>query len=427
MTRQRGSVFIRSGKSAYRIEWVDNRGERRSKREGGFSTKDAARRAMTKVLHGIDDGDSMTVRGTIASYLAEWIETYAKSGKVKPSTASKNREHIERHIVPRIGSIDVAKLTGADVARLYADLLTEGRVRGKIGTPLSPKTVRNIANTLHKALSDGVKWSKVSRNVADGIDLPRFERPDLDVWDGDQIRRFLDYVAGSGDYLGPIWRLMLATGMRRGEVLGLHWDDVDMVDKVVTIKESRVQVRGVTMTTTPKTKAGRRNVSLDSATVIALASLRNAQEDAREKLGAWTSNLVATDLDGQPIEPDALSRRFKSVAGRAGMPAGTRLHDLRHSAAVLMLTQGVPIHIVSGRLGHANPSITLTIYAHFLPSADKLAADVIGNALTLLDGREYGANLEGLRKTTNSITDTWSDEVSRKTPRHTQMAAVPKT
>jgi len=357
---------------------------------------------MTKVLHGIDDGDSMTVRGTVASYLNEWIETYTKSGKVKPSSASKNREHVECHLVPRIGSIDLAKLTGADVARLYADLLTEGRVRGKVGTGLSPKTVRNIANTLHKALSDGVKWSKVSRNVADGIDLPRFERPDLDVWDATQIHHFLDYVAESGDYLGPIWRLMLVTGMRRGEVLGLHWDDVDMVDKVITIRESRVQVRGVTMTTTPKTKAGRRNVSIDSATVIALASLRNAQDDAKAQLGAWTSSLVVTDLDGQPIEPDALTRRFRSVARRAGMPPKTRLHDLRHSAAVLMLTQGVPVHIVSGRLGHANPSITLTIYTHFLPSADRLAADVIGDALDSLKGCEWGANLIGLQGTKHS-------------------------
>jgi len=357
---------------------------------------------MTKVLHGIDDGDSMTVRGTVASYLNEWIETYTKSGKVKPSSASKNREHVECHLVPRIGSIDLAKLTGADVARLYADLLTEGRVRGKVGTGLSPKTVRNIANTLHKALSDGVKWSKVSRNVADGIDLPRFERPDLDVWDATQIHHFLDYVAESGDYLGPIWRLMLVTGMRRGEVLGLHWDDVDMVDKVITIRESRVQVRGVTMTTTPKTKAGRRNVSIDSATVIALASLRNAQDDAKAQLGAWTSSLVVTDLNGQPIEPDALTRRFRSVARHAGMPPKTRLHDLRHSAAVLMLTQGVPVHIVSGRLGHANPSITLTIYTHFLPSADRLAADVIGDALDSLKGCEWGANLIGLQGTKHS-------------------------
>jgi len=402
MTRQRGQLFIRSGRWSYRIEWVDTRGERRSKREGSFPTKDAARRAMTKAVHGIDDGDSMTVRGTVASYLGEWIETYTKSGKVKPSSASKNREHVERHLVPRIGSIDLAKLTGADVARLYADLLTEGRVRGKVGTGLSPKTVRNIANTLHKALSDGVKWSKLSRNVADGIDLPRFERPELEVWDGDQIRKFLNYVAESGDYLGPIWRLMLTTGMRRGEVLGLHWDDVDMVDKVITIKESRVQVRGVTMTTTPKTKAGRRRVVIDSETVYALAAFRNAQDDAKEKLGAWTSSLVVTDLDGQPIEPDAFTRRFRNVARHAGMPSKTRLHDLRHSAAVLMLTQGVPIHIVSGRLGHANPSITLTIYTHFLPSADRLAADVIGDALSSLNGREMGANLIGLHGTKHS-------------------------
>jgi len=382
---------------------------------------------MTKVLHAIDDGDSMTVRGTVASYLGEWIETYTKSGTVKPSSASKNREHVERHIVPRIGSIDLAKLTGADVARLYADLLTEGRIRGKVGTPLSPKTVRNIANTLHKALSDGVKWSKVSRNVADGIDLPRFEQPELEVWDGDQIRHFLDYLAGSGDYLGPIWRLMLATGMRRGEVLGLHWDDVDMVDKVITIKESRVQVRGVTMTTTPKTTAGRRNVSIDSETVYALAAFRNTQDDAKTILGAWTSSLVVTDLGGQPIEPDAFSRRFRSVAKRAEMPPKTRLHDLRHSAAVLMLTQGVPIHIVSGRLGHANPSITLRIYAHFLPSADKLAAEIIGNALTSLNGPQMGPNLEGLRETTHPTTDIQSNEISPNTPRRTHSNTAHRT
>lgn len=167
------------------------------------------------------------------------------------------------------------------------------------------------------------------------------------------------------------------------------------------------------MTTTPKTKAGRRNVSIDSATVIALASLQNAQDDAKARLGAWTSILVVADLDGHPIEPDTLSRRFRSVARRAKMPARTRLHDLRHSAAVLMLTQGVPIHIVSGRLGHANPSITLAIYAHFLPSADRLAADVIGDALTSINAPQMGPNLEGLSETTQSMTGIRSNEISQ--------------
>lgn len=126
-------------------------------------------------------------------------------------------------------------------------------------------------------------------------------------------------------------------------------------------------------------------MALDSATANALASLHNAQDDAKEKLCGWSSDLVGTDLDGSPIEPDALSRRFQKTAKRAGFPV-PRLQDLRHCAAVLMLTQGVPVHVVAGRLGHANPSITLSIYAHFLPSADKLAADVIGDALSSPNG-----------------------------------------
>jgi integrase len=399
MTRQRGTVAMRSGKWAYRFAYMD-RGKRRYLRQGGFATKEAARRALTKALHDTDNGDTFTARGTVESYLNEWVETYTKSGKVKPSSAAKNRDHVRLHLNPRIGAIELSKLTGGDVARLYADLLSNGRLsQGNIGKPLSPKTVRNIANTLHKALSDGVKWAQVSRNVADGIDLPRWERPDLVVWDSSQIREFLDYV--SDDYLGPLWRLFLTTGMRRGEILGLRWSDLDMVDKMLTVRESRVQVGRATITTTPKTKAGRRNVSLDETTVVALASLKNAQADAKDRLGSWSSDLVATDLDGSPIEPDSISRRFQRTAKLAGLPV-PRLHDLRHSAAVLMLSQGVPVHIVAGRLGHANPSITLSIYAHFLPSADKLAADVIGDALSSLNGREMGANLIGLSQTKHS-------------------------
>jgi integrase len=230
-----------------------------------------------------------------------------------------------------------------------------------------------------------VKFGILQRNASDGVSLPRWERKELQRWEAYQIGDFLRHRASHDDYLYAVWRLMFAIGLRRGEVCGMRWSDVDLMGKRVTVRTTRLEMLGEVYEETPKSRAGKRTVTIDTDTVVALAQMKNAQERAADIIGGWTSEYVATELDGMPIKPEALTRRFQSASKAAGLPV-IRLHDVRHSSATLQLNEGVPVHVVSGRLGHSTPSVTLNVYAAFLPSADELAADVMGDKLTALTG-----------------------------------------
>lgn len=377
MTTTRGTVERRQGSWSYRFSFTDDAGKRHNVRRQGFATKRDAQVALAAHLNRTDNGRTKVNDRTLtADYLRGWLETYVSSGRRKATTVDVVSTHVNAYLIPRIGDVPIGKLTATVIAGLYVDLLANGHTgkNGKGG--LSPKTVRNIAGTLHKALKDGVRRDLLARNPAANVDLPRAVRPELNVWDEQQVGQFLDHVRAVGDPCASLWRLLLATGLRRGELLGLTWADVDLVDGTVTIRQSRT-VKGVD---TPKTKRGRRRITIDPDTVVELAELKNAQEQAAATLGGWPSPFIATDLDGRPIQPLAFTRRFQAAAKNARLPV-PRLHDGRHTAATLALQNGVPIHVVSGRLGHEKVSTTLDVYAAFLPTADRLAADTIGRLL----------------------------------------------
>ena len=169
-------------------------------------------------------------------------------------------------------------------------------------------------------------------------------------------------------------------GLRRGELCGLRWNDIDLISGTVNVVQAIVEVNGRTEISTPKTKAGRRTIRIDTDTCVVLAHLKNCQESAAEHLGGWTSDRVATHLDGRHMYPRSLLRTFQTMTKAAGLPK-TRLHDGRHAYVGLALSAGTPIHVVSGRVGHAKVSTTYDVYSHFLPTADSHAADTIGQVL----------------------------------------------
>lgn len=377
-------ITFRNGSYGFRVQWREGE-KRRTMSAQGFPTIKAAQTARRKALTDLDDGKVVNVSGTLADYLTEWLDTYTRSGTVKRSTARVVSGHVHSHIIPKLGHIPLAKLTPAHVQKFYADLLSHGEVRHKSGRGVSPKTVRNIAGTLHKSLKEGVRFGVLQRNAADGVPLPRWERKELQRWEPYQIGDFLRHRARHDDYFYAVWRLMFAIGLRRGEVCGLRWSDVDLLNKRVTVRSTRLEMLGEVYEETPKSRAAKRTVTIDEDTVVALAQMKNAQEKAAEIIGGWVSDYVATELDGVPIKPEALTRRFQTASRAAGLPL-IRLHDVRHSSATLQLNEGVPVHVVSGRLGHSTPSTTLNVYAAFMPSADELAADVMGSKLTALTG-----------------------------------------
>lgn len=375
--RQRGSV------ERYGIGWrwrykVTVNGRSQTISQGGYSSRREASQGLTAALARHDAGVGRKVANvTTGAYLGAWLDTYRRSGRRKATTIESTTVAVNRYLVPRIGTVPLSKLDGERIGRLYVDLLTDGRTGASGATGgLSPKTVRNVAGVLHKALSDAVRVGKLSVNPATGVDLPTWKRPELTVWDEREAATFLAHVEHTGDPLAAVWRLMLSTGLRRGELLGLYWEDVDLLNASLNVVRSR-SVKGED---TPKTRKGRRTISLDVDTVNALARMKDAQEAAADTIGAWTSKYVATDLDGRPIWPQTFTRRFQAAARRAGLPV-PRLHDGRHTAATLALQAGVPIHVVAGRLGHEHVSTTLDVYSAYLPAADRDAATRIGNLL----------------------------------------------
>ena len=375
-----GKVERRNGQWSYRFSYRDMTGKRRHVRRGGFTTKTDAQRAMVAAIAKSQTGAAVSdANGTTGDFLAAWLDDYLRRGTVKPTAAATVQFHVDRHLIPRIGALPLAKLRPAVVSKLYGDLLTDGRIGGEGG--LSAKTVRNIAGTLHKALGDAVRWGTITTNPAHGVELPKWNRPRPDVYDAGEVAKFLAHAERVDDPNVALWRLVFVMGLRRGEVLGLTWDDVDLVAGRVSIVQTRVvSPDGKTYIGAPKTDAGRRTAKIDAGTVDALARLKDAQEAARAVLGQWPSPYVATSLDGRPIRPQQLTQLFHRATDAAGLRR-IRLHDLRHSSAVEQYRLGVSPAVVSGRLGHSRVSTTQDLYLHYLPTHDDAAADLIGQTL----------------------------------------------
>lgn len=218
------------------------------------------------------------------------------------------------------------------------------------------------------------------RNAADAADQPRKASPEMKVWTPEEMRSFLEHVRDDRHFAA--WQLLATTGMRRGELLGLRWADVDLERGSITIRQVRTAVNYAVETGTPKTDKGSRTIAIDPATLAAVRTQRLRQnEDRLAWGGTWTeTGLVFVGPDGSPIHPQRLSQWFAQHIRRAGLPR-IRLHDVRHSYATAVIRAGVPLKVVSQRIGHANPTITLTTYQHVLPGDDEQAALIGAQAI----------------------------------------------
>jgi integrase len=311
--------------------------------------------------------------------LSEWLPT--AKGSLRPTTYASYAMLTREHIIPSLGFVQVQKLTPGAINALYAHLSEHGRVHG--GGPLSASSVRRVHAVLHKACHDAVRWGRLSVNPVDGADPPKqsAEHHDrLPVWTAEQLAAFLAAVAD--DRLYALWRLLAMTGMRRGEALGLGWEDLDMESGSVTIRRAWIPVEGVVQFSEPKSRSSRRTIALDPATleVLKTHAARQADEQTGWQEGAAAADLVFTRPDGRPLVPWTVSKAFRDH-GRAALLPRIPLHGLRHTYATLALASGVNPRIVSARLGHATVALTLDVYSHVLPQADREAAEKIAALL----------------------------------------------
>ena len=349
--------------------------ERRRKTQAGFRSRKDAEAAMNKVMTAVEERSYVVPsRITVREFLLrEWLPSI--KGTVRPTTYASYTMHVEGHIVPALGSLQLARLSAQAINSFYARLLENGRLQGK--GSLSPATVRRVHATLHRALKDAVRWQRLSVNPVDAADPPRGQckQRELPAWDAERLAGFLSFV--KDDRLFALWRLLAMTGCRRGEALGLTWHDLDVEASTLTIRRALVPLGATVIVSEPKTARGRRRIALDPATIEALKAHAARQADERSACQEWVeSGYIFPTEQGQPLDPHRTSKAFERHLHAAALPR-IPLHGLRHTYATLALSSGVNPRIVSGRLGHSTVALTLDIYSHVLPQADAEAADRI--------------------------------------------------
>jgi len=296
-------------------------------------------------------------RLTVATFLHRWLEDVART-TTRASVYRRYAEIVRLRILPEIGGVTLSRLTPVHVQSLLTSLENKG---------VSPRGRQVTYDRLHRALAQAVRWGLVPRNVCDAVTRPRAPRPTMRVLTPEQVTTLL--AAAREDRFHALYVLAVTTGLRQGELLGLQWDDVDLASAVLHVRHALHEVAGRLWLDQPKTTRARRTVDLPA---VAVAAMRDHQ--ARVLAKGRPHDFVFCDTQGGPVRKSNLVRRsFLPLLKRAGLPR-IRFHDLRHTAATLLLLQGVHPKVVQERLGHSQISITLDTYSHVLPSMGREAA-----------------------------------------------------
>ena len=316
---------------------------------------------------------TQTGKYTVGQWMDEWFEAYAKV-KVRPSSHQTYKGYIENHIKTNIGDIPIEKLTSLQLQKFYRLLLTEGRVprieSEKQPKGLSAKTVRNINQVISSAMDMAVRHKLILTKPTEGCELPKVEHREMKTRPAERLGAFLREAKESGVY--ELYYMDLATGLSRGELLGLKWEDVDLQNGIIHVRRQVARVDGEVKELPLKTKNSYRNISISQDAVAMLTEMEAHR----------SSDYVFPSSTGGLISPDSVNNMLHRVLKRAGLPS-IRFHDLRHTFATLALQNGVDIKTVSGMLGHADPGFTLDTYAHVTTSAQKEAARTMGNILAV--------------------------------------------
>lgn len=311
---------------------------------------------------------------TVGQWMDVWYETYCII-KVRRSSHQTYRGYIDNHIKPYIGSIKLNKLTTLDLQRLYGKLLKSGRIvrpeMVKDNSGLSPKSVRNVHNVISAAMDKAKVEKLISRNPADDCVLPERQHIEMQTLAADELRAFFQEAKKSG--LFEFYYTDLSTGLRRGEILGLKWTDIDFEEQTIRVRRQILRLEGEVQEAPLKTKNAYRTISISR-------ELAEILKEKQKKEKGFSVYVFPSPVTGGPRSPDALRSTLLRILERAGLQR-IRFHDLRHTFATLALQNGVDIKTVSGMLGHYSAGFTLDTYAHVTTAAQRDAAKKMGNLL----------------------------------------------
>jgi integrase len=358
-----GSIFYREDRKRWvaQIKLEDGKLKTRSAK-----TQREASVQLKQMQRELEQGTLATgPHQTIGQFLEHWLERVHKP-TIRESSYVRYRTILNQHLLPGLGSLQLQRLTPEHIEALYKRKQEEG---------LSARTIRTIHVVLHRALETAIRRRYIARNVCDDVSLPRLSRHEIQPLTSEQAHTLL--AAAQGHRLECLLAVALATGMRRGELLALRWQDVDFEQNSLYVRHTvnLFERRGY-IETEPKTQSSRRSIILPSFVIEALKRHRVRQAEARLKAGfAWEDHgLVFCNTYGRYTDPASLRRLFKGLLKQAGLP-DMRFHDLRHSAATILLSMGVPAKVIQELLGHSQISMTLGTYSHVLPGMQQDAMD----------------------------------------------------
>jgi integrase len=307
---------------------------------------------------------------TVGAFLMSWLENSVR-GSVRKSTYDRNESLCRVHLIPSLGRKKLKTLSAADVAGFY---------RSRLDSGCSAASVRKMHETLHKALKQAVRWGYMTKNPANDVDTPRVHTEEVHPLTRDEARRFLKVVRG--DRLEALYVVALHTGLRQGELLALRWEDVDIEEKTLTVRRTITKDGGKLLIGPTKTAKGRRTVKLTRDAAEALREHLTRQLEEIDGLGDYyqPGGLVFATMKGTLLNPSNLRKRsFAPLLVRADLPHQT-FHQLRHTAATILLLKNVNPKIVSEMLGHASIAITLDTYSHVFPNMQDSAVAAMEEA-----------------------------------------------
>ena len=321
----------------------------------------------------IESGLTFQAAGTsLEEFLGEWLTTVSSSSS--KGTYFTYTWTVQKRILPYIGKVNLMDLRPDRIQRFYNYLQKEG---------LSSHAVAVTHKTLRVAMSHAVKLRLIGRNPCSGTTPPKPEQTEMSFYDDRQVRSLLKTARDIEDKLYPLYYLAIHTGMRQAELIGLKWEDIDWSLSTIQVRRQVRHFKGASYAfLEPKSKSGTRTIMLGKQALEVLAHHKKKQEALINAAGEnWTDlDLVFPSGAGTPLTASNVRRAFRKLLAASGLP-NIRFHDLRHTAASLMLNHGIPVLIVSKRLGHSKPSITLDVYGHLIPSRQEEAAQLMDNLM----------------------------------------------
>jgi len=356
--------LTRRGERSWRLKYdVASEGKRATRYVTLHGTRKQAQAQAAKIIAGVASGlhvDPSTE--TVAQFSERWLRDWAEIS-VSNATLARYAGLLRNNVAPTIGAIPIQKLQAAHLQQVYAAMARAG---------LSDRTRLHAHRVVSLMLSHAAKWNIVPRNVAEIVDAPRVKPREAEILTPAQVQQVLEALRGKPLYL--IALVLLTTGLRRGEALALRWQDVDLDAGTLRVEQAFGQTkRGGLRLKEPKSRHGRRTVTLPPSAVAELRAHRKAQQELRLFLGiGGKAELVFDHPDGSPLSPDVITHQWHAAMKAAGLKA--MLHSLRHTHASTLLASGLDVLTISRRLGHATPVLVLTTYGHLIKPDDRAAA-----------------------------------------------------